>query len=160
MQLSDFATFDEYRAAVGVTVDELDDETLGLPLYEDTLIAEFEDVSISLPDAIETVSALAEPSAEQERFLRCARSFARYAVARQLTVTLPIFSPVKVEDGKAAMTRMADPYKATTDRVAKEFERWRGRLAEAYQALGSSATTSARAYLKVVSPGSDPVTGA
>lgn len=161
MSLVNYTDYDSIRAALGVSSDEIGDDILSLPLYEDYLASDLEDVHIDLDSKHTLTAAIAVPSDEEKRFLRYSRLFATYSVARALTSTLPMFSPKSIEDGKAKMDRYNDPYKATITAVLGEFERWKSSLLTAYLALGASATASVtRSYMSTATPGSDPITGA
>lgn len=160
MSILDYTSYDEVRAALGVTVSELSDDTLSLPLYEDNLLTDLDDIDDQLAATFATTQIEPVPTDAQTRFLRVTRLFATYSLAKALSTTLPMFGPKAVEDGKARMERFADPYKATIASIAAEWEKWRGRVQQAYIALGQSATTTVvRPYFSVVSPASDPITG-
>lgn len=159
MLIPDYTTYDDIRAALGVSSDELEDATLGLHLYEDALLADLEDVALAVPPTYIVVKALASPDQHQERFLQCARVFAVYSVAKQLTISLSLFSPVKVGDGKAEMGRVSDPHRETVRMVNQEFDKWRNRLIKAFEAMGSAASSNTpRVYFGIISPDFDPVT--
>lgn len=160
VSLVNYTSYDSIRAALGVSSDEIRDEVLSLPIYDDHLSSDLEDINVGVDAMHTTVASLGSPSEDQIRFLRYARLFATYSVAKALTNTLPMFGPKSVEDGKAKVDRFNDPYKATIKAVLGDFERWRSKLLAAYLALGESATSSTpRTYMSVVSPSSDPVTG-
>jgi hypothetical protein len=160
MSILDYTSYDEVRAALGVSVSELSDDTLSLLMYEDALLADLDDIDDQLATTFATVQVEPTPTDAQTRFLRVTRLFATYSLAKALSATLPMFGPKSVEDGKARMERFADPYKATIASILAEYEKWRGRVQQAYIALGQSGTTAtARPYFAVVSPASDPITG-
>ena len=160
MLIQHYTTFDDIRAALGVGSKELKDDTLTLDLYSSALMADLEDVSLAVPTTY-TQALSSDPQSDAEiRFINAAKVFATYSVAKHLTVSLPVFSPVKIEDGKAAMTRANDPHRETVAAVNREFERWKSRLLAAYQSLVSESSVSVqRDYLSVISPAEDPVTG-
>lgn len=160
MALINYTDYDSIRAALGVSDEELEDDTLGLQLYEDHLKADLEDISYDLDPLHATLEGTATLTAPQERFMMASRLFATYSTAKSLTVTLPMFGPKAIEDGKARMERFTDPYKATIIAINSEYERWRNRLKAAFETLGETSTSNTpRPYLLVVSPASDPVTG-
>lgn len=163
MFVTDYTTFPEIRAALGVADDEIEDETLDLTLYADTLQIELEDIHINLPTTYETVKALGSQTDDQKRFLQAAHLFATYAVARQLTSSLPLFSPEQITDGKAVMRRNQDsPYQKVTDAVLREYTRFRNRLDQMFSVINSSSSTTsvAKTYFGVIAPDVDPITGA
>lgn len=158
--LTNFTTYAEVRAALGVSDEELADTALALPMYEKALRADFDDISLTLIDTFNTVNALSSPTSAQSRFLAAVHLFATYSVAKHLTSTLPMFSPRSVEDGKARMERFNDPYQKTIAAVESEYGRWQSRLEAAFTALGQSATTRApRVFMSVAGAASNPITG-
>lgn len=157
--LNQYTTFEDVRAALGVSSTELEDGTLTLQLYEDHLMADLDDISLSLRDTFIAFSAEAAPTSAQSRLLQYTRLFATYSVAKALTNTLPMFGPKTIEDGKARMQRFENPYRETIDAVNREYERWRNRLQQAFVAIGEASSRTNRSYMSVVSPGFDPVTG-
>lgn len=162
MALIDYTTYDDIRACLGVTDEEIEDSTLALGLYEMNLQAELEDISYDLAGDYATVAALGSRSAVEERFYQTTRLFAAYAVAKQLCTSLPLFSPKTITDGKAAVMRHADsPYKAVIAEVGTQYERFRLRLDKAYAdyKVTSVPAQALRPFLSAASPASDPVTG-
>jgi hypothetical protein len=158
--IENYTTFDGIRSILGVSAKELKDETLALDIYSTGLEADLEDVNIGVPAAY--LAALqAEPATDEEaRFVRIAQTFAAYAVARNLTVSLSVFSPVKIEDGKAAMTRISDPHRETVAAIHREYDLWKRRLLAAYEAVVSSSSTPITAvYFGTIEPAQDPITG-
>lgn len=163
MALTQYTTYDSIRAVLGVTTDELEDGTLALELYWNQLAVELDDLSLNLQSDYTTVLALAEETRTdaQRRFYQATQLFAAYAVANMLGSGLPMFGPKDISDGKATVSRFADsPYKATLDRVQKDYNRMKGRLLAAHAGLNSSSiTTVSRTYMAVSVPTTDPVTG-
>lgn len=162
MLLTDYTTFPEVRAALGVSADEIEDDTLNLPLYADMLQIELEDININLPSVYVATKALATKTDDQMRFLQTAHLFATYAVARQLTTSLPLFSPEQITDGKAAIRRSQDtPYQKVIDAVGREYSRFRLRLDQLFALVNSSASADkvVKSYFGVISPSVDPITG-
>lgn len=164
MTITVFTSYADIRAALGVGIAEIPDAVISLPLYENSLGVEMDKLSLTLEADFVATTALAVKTAAQTRFLRSVQLFATYAVARQLTGALPLFSPKEIHDGKASMIRYAaNPYAATVAAVKSSFEDAKTAALAAIAAIGSTgATTSTgvRAYLSVVTPSYDPVTGA
>lgn len=164
MALADFTTFNDIRAALGVSEDEIEDATLSLQVYEFSLVSEMEDINESLISGIATVREIdpGQRTAVQTRLIQTATLFATYSVARHLTTSLPLFSPKDITDGKASISRYAaNPYKDVIDRVERLFERFKARLAEVYASYSSQSVTAsvARTYFAKSTPSTDPVTG-
>lgn len=158
--LTTYTTYADIRAVLGVSDEDLDDATLSLQLYDDYLTQELEDVSLDLPGIYATKKALSTPTATELRFLTACNLFSTFAVAKQLTAALPLFATKTVTDGKAATGRFDNPYRDTIKNVTEQFERMRNRLVAALAAVGTTSTAvTARVYLSVASPSSDPITG-
>lgn len=163
MILTAFTSYADIRAALGVGIAEIPDAVISLPLYENNLGVELDKLSLSMEADFVAATALAVKTANQTRFLRSVQLFATYAVARQLTGSLPLFSPKEVHDGKASMVRYASsPYEATIKAVKEGFETYKAVTVAAYALVNTatSADATLRPYLSVVAPSYDPVTGA
>lgn len=159
--ITDYTTYADIRSALGTNEDEIADTTLALRLYEDALDADLEDVALGIPATYTSLKNALNPTDAQARFLKAARLFATYSVAKHLTTSLSVFSPVRIEDGKAGMSRVSDPHRETIKMVNQQYERWRAYLAKAFEALGQiAASTTPRPYFAIVSPSEDPATGA
>ena len=160
MSLSNYTTLADIRGALGVSDEELEDDVLLLQLYEDHLRADLDAISYDLHTVHSGLQAQAVLTGPEERFMRYARLFATYSVAKALTVTLPMFGPKAIEDGKARMERFTDPYKDTVKKVEAEYDRWRKALQDALLSLGQTgATRAVRPYVLGVTPATNPITG-
>ena len=156
--LTDYTTYADIRAALGVTEDDLEDSTLALTLYSDYLVQELEDVALTLPAKFAEVKAKGSPTEAETRFLSATRLFSTFAVAKQLTAALPLFAAKQLGDGKATVQRFESPYRDTIKTVNDQYGRTRNRLIAALEAITTtSGTTVARQYFAVVSPSTDPV---
>ena len=67
--ITDYTTFNDVRAALGVDDKDLPDSVLALDIYSAGLTQDLEDVDVNLPDTYLTVSAESSPTAQQTRFL-------------------------------------------------------------------------------------------
>ena len=158
--LTTYTTYDDIRAALGVSDEDLEDSTLALTLYSDYLTQELEDVSLTLPETYATIKAKPSPTAQETRFLKACGLFATYSVAKMLTAALPLFASKQTTDGKAAVQRFENPYRDTIKNVLEQYSTMRNRLVAALAVIGaSSATSTTRVYMSVASPSYDPVTG-
>ena len=162
--LADLTTCDEVRAVLGVSDDEIEDRTILLPVYEYNLEAELRGVSATLISHCADVRAKpeAERTDNEKWLLKMAAIFATYAVAKNLTTSLPMFSPKEVSDSKASMARFSqNPYADTIAAILKQFDVAKGRVTEALTAI---EVVSARRFkftpnLMRAAGGTDPVTG-
>lgn len=163
MALTTYTTYAEVRAVLGVSDDEIVDDTLALPMYEDMLRMEMDLVNVGVHGKFVDVSAIepASLTAGEATFLRYFRLFCAYAVAKSLTSALPMFGPKAISDGKANMTRFSDsPYKVTLAKIDAEFGRMSNLLEAAYNTLASTSTSAfSRPWLTTAGNAVDPVTG-
>lgn len=162
MALTDFTTYNDIRAALGVTDEEIGDDVLSLSLYEQNLIAELEDISLDIISDYKDAKSDSARDEDTERFYQTTRLYSTYRVALHLTSSLPLFSPKDIADGKATMSRYADsPYKMVIEQVKQLADRYRKRLTNVYESYsaGTTPTTTARVYFGVSVPSTDQVTG-
>mgnify|MGYP003606006782 CR=1 FL=1 len=158
--LTDYTAYADIRAALGVSDEDIADDTLALPLYEDSLTQDLEDLALTLPATYAATKALSAPTAIETRFLKACSLFATFSVAKQLTSALPLFAAKDVTDGKAAVGRFDNPYKDVIKSVNEQYDKQRTRLIAALGAIGTTgATATTQVYMSVVSPAYDPVTG-
>lgn len=160
MALAPYTTYADVRAACGVTEEEVPDAVLSLQLYELTLLRDLKGVSASLAADFGAWSADGAPALQQAA-ASAVKLFATYAVARTLSVGLPLAAPKDIGDGKATLARFADaPYRAVIERVQAEYEKALAELRSAVEALsGGSTSTSYGSTFLVSSPSFDPVLG-
>lgn len=164
MDLTAFLTYDEVRAVLGVSQDDIEDSTLALDVYKYGLLDAFEEMEVSPLEAYLSIyeGDPAQMEAVEFRLYRAVRLFAVYQVARELLGALPMFAPKEHTDGKASAVRFsADPYKDTKKSVEQRYEQQLQRLANAIAAYNSTAKVerAIRPYFIGVASGSDPVTG-
>jgi len=158
--LTDYTTYNDIRAALGVSSTDLPDSALSLNLYELMLSQEFEAIDLTLESTYVTTEALPAPTPAEMRFLSACDLFATYAVAKHLTASLPMFSFRQLTDGKAQGTRFDNPYKDAIAYVMSQYDTAKSRLIDAFAAIGVVTTTTVtKSYFAVVSPATDPVVG-
>lgn len=134
--LTDYTTYDDVRAALGVSSDEIEDATLSLDLYFLNLQAELEQVDPNLPSAFEDLPGVGSQTPLQSAFYSRTKLFATLCVAKQCTTSLPLFAPKDITDGKAAVGRFQnDPYKDVVASVDVLYSRYRSWLDQAYKNL-------------------------
>jgi hypothetical protein len=163
MALTPYCTNDEVRAALGVTVSEIGDAVLDLPIYSMGLRREINRLSTSLPAAFSTVNAEPSPTDVQRNLLDSVKLFAIYAVARQAGAALAMAAPKSLNDDKSGFSRDSNsPYKDVLDRIEILFQQARQDLLNAFSEYSgaASATLALPPGLAVSSRAYDPVTGA
>lgn len=114
MALTDYTTYDEVRAVLGVAEDELENETLALPIYATVLEEDLGDLAPTLLTNYTVIKALdpAQISPDQARFLRLVAVWAAYDVAMQCLGSISMFAPKTIESDKDKEERIQDPYAA------------------------------------------------
>ena len=165
MNLTDFTSYDEIRAVLGVSSKELEDVTLALPLYSRTLGFELSDMADDLPGVYATVSALpaADRTVAQQRFYDVTQLYSAYSVSRQLLTSLPLFSPQRLTDGRAGFDRHDDPFEDVRAGILEGVHQHRDRMLALYAAITSTAvgttTIVAPSLTRATGLAIDPVTG-
>lgn len=164
MALSEFTSYEDIRAALGVTSDELEDTTLSLRLYDFSLRADLNSIDPELIATFRIVESQSDPDEASISFSEMTHLFATYSVARHLLTSLPMFSFKEVTDGKASDVRFSqNPYEATIERVEASYQQYRPQLANLLAIVkngtGATITPTLRTFLSVSSPSRDPVTG-
>lgn len=163
MTILDYTTYEDVRAALGVSDEELEDETLALTVYSSGLAEDLFDVATSLVQTYETIRDKdeADRTEKESRVYSLTRLFATYSVARQVGTALPMFSPKSMSDGKASMSRFSgEPYKDVLKGISEQYELFRGRLNRALEDLSASAgEVPLRRLFAPATPIYDPVTG-
>lgn len=160
MALTDFTSYDDVRAAIGVSDEEISDETLGLPVYEQALLVEFDDIDLNLRSTFQVTVSKDTPTEAEKRFIRACKLFSTYAVAQQLAASLPMFAPKSLGDGKASMSRFADsPYRDTVRKICTLFDKYKVHLSDALLKLNSGSFVATPRNLVAISGlDTDPVT--
>lgn len=163
MNLLDYTSYSEIRAALGVSDEELGDDTLALEVYASGLAEDLYEVAPSLISTYAAIVKKAEGDRtdKESRVYSVTRLFATYAVAKQASTALPMFSPRSMSDGKASMSRFSgEPYKDVLKGISEQYDLFRGRLTRALDDLSSSVgEVTIRTMLVASVPDYDPVTG-
>lgn len=161
--LTDFTTYDDIRAVLGVSDEELEDLTIALSTYIDQLELTLADIDAGLQAAYVTVAAKQEATrtVAEQKFYKLTRLFSSFAVARDLLTSLDLFAAKVITDGKASVQRF-DTYEETRKAVLSMFSTLRKRLDVAYALIdiAHAPVQSAVAIFAVKSAlAIDPVTG-
>lgn len=165
MPITTYTTYDEVRAALGVSKTELADSVLSLTQWDLLVTLGLEDVNAGIPTLYDTVALLPtiSRSTSEQRFYDLTRLYACYELALNLLVSLPLFSVKSLTDGRAEFDRQNDVHKDVRDGVRATHDIIRLKLSAAYVVLAPGET----AYSSVifnrtlsVGLGTDPVTSA
>ena len=163
--ITTYTSFDEVRAVLGVSDDELDDTTLGLGVYASALNIAMSEVNDDFATYLTGLKATSSRNAREELFVDYSALFCAYSVASHLCSALPMFGLKDVGDSKATASRFAlDPYKATIADVRGRLDVYKNKVIELYNELNPMDATSSPSISFTVmgksTPTSDPVTGA
>ena len=82
--LTEYTTYEEIRAVLGVADEELEDAVLAQPLFERQLILDLDDINTGLVDQFKTISAIdyATRSTAQKRFFDLVQLYSAYAIGK------------------------------------------------------------------------------
>jgi hypothetical protein len=164
MALLTYTTYDEIRAALGVSDTELPDTVLALPMYNVFAANVLEDVHANLADDFAAMSALPSPTAAQSRFIDLVKLYVLFGIAKQLTTSLPLFSVSQLSDGRAGFSRYDEAYKDLIGGIEQNLLSIRYRLYASYTSLfpGTAITAPSTTFSLVKATGLavNPVTNA
>lgn len=137
MNLIDFTTYDEVRAVLGVSEEELADTTLALPLYLQQLQLSLESVYPPLESMYTAISAIDPISrtVQEQKLFDIVQVFSGYATSKSLLVGAPLFAPRRITDGRAEVERVTDPFANLRDEIEQTLNALRQRLIAALEAL-------------------------
>lgn len=157
--LTDFATYDEIRAVLGVSDEELEDGTLELPLYLKLLQMEFSDVSGTLESQYQNIKANTTPTAAEQKLLDVVSVFSAYAISKHLLTSMPLFAPKRITDGRADMDRFTDPFEGVRAGVNSTYQMLKTRISAALAEVGTTTqAVTARTYFAATGLAINPVT--
>jgi hypothetical protein len=163
--LTSYTTYDEIRAALGVSATEITDLVLARPVYDILLETDLEAVNANIPSLYATISALPSLSrtTAQQRFYDLVRLFACYSLAKTLLSSLPFFAVERLTDGRAEFQRQKDLFGDVRQSIDGIYNTVRLRLSQAQLAVTPLETpyvTTAYDYVVATGLALDPVTNA
>lgn len=159
--LTDYTTPNEVRAALGVSEEEISDETLGLPVFSTDLDEALLEVHEGVLPAWAALPDVDTRTADEKRFAALVSMYATYAVASHLLSSSPNFSFLKVADGRASAERAADAVETLRGNIAAMLARVRARLLAALALVDPGVTLPVAEGLTILSGvgiAFDPVT--
>lgn len=164
ISLLDYTSYEEVRAALGVSEYELSDDTLSLNLYTQTLqirlrtmTGTFGATTGSLVAIFDVLSLLPSPTAAQEDMLFLIKQYATYVVAEVCLTGLSLMALKSESDGKTVQTRFSAEatFKDVAANIRQQLNSLSGMLTES---LGGDASTSSLPFFSKVEPDIDRVT--
>lgn len=163
MQLTDLTSYDQVRAVLGVSDEDLADTTLELPIYRQELQMKLEDVHPDLETLYVSIAALSQPSRtlQQQKLFNVVQVYAAHALARTLLTSAALFAPKNITDGRAGVERFQDPFALLRDDLDNAIIALKERLKNLLTAAGLTFVPSvARVYFGAASLSVNPVTNA
>lgn len=160
--ITDYCTADNIRSVLGISVDEVDDNTVLDMNFAVRLQERLYDLSPTLADYYATIKLLPTPTTDQSRLLDMVSSFASYVVAQAIAETGANSIPVSIEDGKAKLERYRQSFKDLTDTLNKTLAYLTTKITALYTKLEPGVVTQVAVtpiYMVNVGLASDPVTG-
>ena len=157
--LTDFTSYDEIRAVLGVSDEELEDSTLELPLYSLALSMELEDIASTLEDQYTTIKAQPDKTPLEQKLLDVVSVFSAYAISKNLLTSMPLFAPKRITDGSAETERVTDPFEGVREGVNSMYAILRNRIKRILGEMGTPITPAAlRSYVSAVGLAINPIT--
>lgn len=157
--LTDFASYDEIRAVLGVSDEELEDGTLALPMYLKLLQLDFGDIAGTLEAQYLAAKASITPSAAEQKLVDVVSVFSAYAISKHLLTSLPLFAPKRITDGRAETDRVTDPFEGVREGVNSTYQTLKARVLIALSNTGTPTTVATqRAYFAVAGLAINPIT--
>lgn len=163
--LTSYTSYTTVRALLGVSHLEITDTTLALDLYVQAMELELGDMAED--DALVTeyerilAVAIGDRTTPEAKLLQLVQLYAGYSVARQLFSSLPMFAPKVIEDGKARMERVANPFEPLGTALQTMCRTLCSRIISLLPTLVSGVVTPnavSRTYTAAVGLATDPVT--
>jgi hypothetical protein len=164
IELADFITYDEVRTTVGLSVDELPDSVLALPIYAVALELELDGVNLTAdapgPGPLKTryllLEAMSTMTTDQQKLYNLTRMFCAYAVAAEVATSLSMRTPKIISDSKASLTRFS-PEATFKDTIEALKLKLKG-LKDSIESINTGSATN-YAFMFAIKPVYDPISG-
>ena len=162
--ITDYTSFEDVRAALGVSEEEIADGTLELESFATLLDEDLREINAGLPAIFLSLAAdEANWTANQRRLVGLIKLYATYAIAFRLLDSSELFGFLRVADGRASTERVPDAYRNLRANITAMLGRIKAKLIAAlllvYPGL-SVPTLAAVSYFSAVGIATDPVTRA
>ena len=158
--VTDYTSYAEIRAVIGVDALELPDATLGLQTFATALYRTLLSITNSSGDTLVALFDAIDPfdmDISEEILYYTIKEYATYVVADACCSGLSMFALKSDSDGKATQSRFAS--EATFKDVAKNVQQRLASLTGALDQMLGGTTAYAIPGLTRVSPATDVVTG-
>lgn len=160
--LTDFTSYAEIRAVLGVSSTELPDSVLAQPQWVALLSVDLEDLHSNLETLYLSYTTV-PTDRDMLRFYKLTRLYASYVVAQILLGTLTMFSVQTLTDGRASFTRQTDIFADVREAVTGMLTTLKVKLSAAYVILTpteTAFTTTSFTYTTSTGIATNPVTNA
>lgn len=159
MELADFTTYDEVRAMLGVSDEDISNTTLALPVYLLSLQLDLETEYEDLVSTYLAYKAFPTPTANEQKLVNLVQVFSAYATSKSLLASSTLFAPKQITDGRASLTRF-DATSDLRDDIDKALVAIRRRLKLLLITLGllPAEVSTNRNYFGVAGLAVDPIT--
>lgn len=162
--LTYYTSYDQVRAVLSVTDEELEDHTLALPVFEYNLHQQFADVGDGVHDKyLALLANSATWTADERRFVNIAQVFSTYGVAVQLLDSLPLLAVQSEQDARAQYQRFEKPFERVEAAVRSAFQVSKANLLKVYNLIATTplnAVPTTRRFSGSAGIALDPVTNA
>ena len=154
IDLTEYTSYAEVRAVLGVSIYELPDATLALDMFTQRLqtrlrstTGTFGATTGSLITIFDALSALSSPTADEEDMLFLIRQYALYLVAENCLTGLSLFALKSESDGKTTQTRFSPEatFKDVAAAVRQQLNSLAAQLDETLTGAGFSLPLLSRA---------------
>lgn len=142
--LTYYTSYDQVRAILSVTDEELEDHTLALPVFEYNLHQQFVDAGEGLHEKYLALMAANSTSwtANERRYVNIAQVFATYGVAVQLLDSLPLLAVQSEQDARAQYQRFEKPFERVDAAVRSAFQVAKANLVRVYNLIAATPLNS------------------
>ena len=164
--ITDYTTYDDIRAILGASLDEIPDSVISLRSNENALkIAllsitgqlSYDTEERTLEDYYEYIKSLSTPTVEQQKLAMLIENYAAYIVADVLAGSISTLLPKVQADGKSNLTRFSD--QSTFISVQIRIKDSLGAILAAINSLFGVSTDISASFVKSIAPAVDKVTG-
>lgn len=162
MALTDYTSYAEIRAVLGVSDTDIDDATLALPIYEQQLLMALYKVHPNLATLFASIHQIPvdQRTALQQRLYNVTQVYAAYAVARYLLASAPLFAFQKLKDGRAEGDRFANAFDMLRDDLDNMLADLVDSLEDLLTDLGEEFPAKVgMTYFAASEPNFNPITG-
>lgn len=167
-------SFNDVRALLGVSIKELKDATIGLPVYEFQLESKLDDLHPVIVDKYAELLAKKQAAEEhpddpayppltktERKMVGATQVYSAYQTAMLLVISLPIFAAKRLTDGKAEGERVTTAFDNIKAELQSALDSIGDELLGILEDLGETVEIPSPTYfLGVAELGTDPVTGA